>query len=61
MIVTPFCLNRAMISKEASDLLGRQRGGGFVQNQHLALARDRLGDLDELHLRDAEQLDFGLG
>ena len=35
-------------------LMRRQRGRGLVEQQHLGAERQRLGDLDKLHLGDAE-------
>ena len=34
--------------------VGGERGGRLVEQQHLGAERERLGDLDELHLGDAE-------
>ena len=38
-------------------LLRRQRGRRFVEKQHARAQRQRLGDLDKLHLRDVELRD----
>ena len=50
----------AQLAQEAEQRLGlvrRQRGGGLVEQQHARAQRQRLGDLDELHLGDAEPRD----
>jgi hypothetical protein len=44
-------------AEERLDLGGRQRRRRLVEDQQAAVARERLGDLDELHLRDPEVLD----
>ena len=48
-------------AEQGIDLVGGQRRGGLVQNQHLAVGRDGLGDLHHLHLRDAQGAEFGAG
>ena len=42
------------------DLGCGQRGSGLVQNQHLAVRRNGLGDLDQLHLGNAQAAQLGM-
>lgn len=42
-------------------LLGRQHGGGLVEDQHLGVADEGLDDLDALLDTDREVLDHGVG
>ena len=41
------------------DLVGVQRAGGFVEDEHLRFVDERLGDLDHLLLGQREQPDLG--
>ena len=42
------------------DLGCGQRGGGLVQDQHLAVSRDGLGDFDQLHLGNTQRAQLGV-
>ena len=50
----PFALSRLRISNSRSTSFEVRRRGRLVENEQLAFIAERLGDLDELHLRDAE-------
>ena len=54
---TPSSRSSPQQANRAVGLLRRQRGGRLVEQQHARAQRQRLGDLDELHLRDAELRD----
>src|SRR6185295_17565389 len=47
--------------EEAVDLVGRQRGGGLVHDQQPRTRRERLRDLEELPVGDAEPAYGGVG
>ncbi len=50
----------AQVSEDAeqvTDLVRRDGRGGFVHEEDSRLQRQRLGDLDELHLRHAQLVD----
>ena len=47
--------------EERLDLLGHEHGGGFVEDEHAAVARERLDDLDALLLADREVLHERVG
>ena len=46
-------------AEEGLNLVLGQRGGGLVQDQHLTVGRNRLGDLHHLHLCDAQRAQLG--
>ena len=48
-------------AEQGLDLVGGQGRSGLVQNQHLAVGRDSLGDLHHLHLGDAQAAQLGAG
>ena len=45
--------------EERGRFVAADRGGRLVQQQELRLQRERLGDLDDLHLRDRERRHLG--
>ena len=51
----------AQHAEEPLALMGSDGGGWLVEEQDAALQRERLGDLDELHLGDAELVDWSPG
>ena len=48
-------------AEQRLNLVGSQRRGGLVQNQHLAVGADSLGDFHRLHLRHAQLAQLLLG
>ena len=46
--------------EQCLDLSCRQRGGRLVEDQHLAVCGDRLGDLNQLHLGNAQGSELGV-
>ena len=54
MTPTPSARSFAMIGVKALGVLCREHGGRLVEHDDLELARQRLGDLDDLLVRDGE-------
>ena len=53
-------LARQHRSVEGLDLVGAERGGGLVEEQHLGFGDERFGDLEQLALRHRERAHRGV-
>ena len=61
MTVVPLPASSRMIAKSSSVSAGRQDGRGLVEDEDVALAVERLEDLDALADADRQVLDIGVG